>query len=1143
MLTSPGVTEEPKKADQKTPWRNQMKKQKTKKIKRSRKVKRSKKIKNKLLYVNIRGIKSKRRSLHEIVKEENPTMIAIAETLMEEKEDIKIEGYKVLPKNKKDKGRGLLIAIREELEHITSIVMEDDDPAEQLWIKISNERINIRIGLVYAPQESRTKLQELKLMYKKIEEQIQIARTQKQKTLLVGDFNCKVGKIIKGNTDTVSKGGKLLLKLAEKTNMEMLNSTEICKGLWTWNENGKTSVIDYVLVNKDEIKAVEEMIIDETKEITPYTENQNKKVYTYHNAIIVKLNWVATSLKKQSNTTSITQKAKEELKIKTTKSKLSKIWKEGGTVQQKYTKWNEQVKEITREIFTGKNKNRRRNCKTLNQLRKRRKQLKVWRQDTTDINEKEILGKRRELLLQFINEVKQTQEKTKIIKIANKIKTEGGFDANAFWKHDEMMKGKKKEIATAMRNEEGNIEEEPTKIKEIYRNFYQQLLKDRDPEDDDEKQIQQDKEKCIEIMERYAQKKQIEPITKEEYQKMKGQLKKKKAPDKQEWRYEWVQWAGPDLETSILEMMNQVLKEKAIPKEWKDMTIKSISKKANKRMEMEYKRGLFLTNILSKCMERILLNRRQNIIEKSMQPFQCGGVRRRSTVDNLFILNSVIAEFKKEKKDLYILFGDLEKCFDKLYLKDCIIELERAGVPTEEAIFVYYMNKDITAEVDTPHGKTEAFEIEEAVRQGTIFGTTMCGTSTNQINKMGKPEYTLLHQRFQIMSPIFVDDIAAMGETGQIEMVGRKMNALESTKKFQFNNKEDKTDNMIIKNSNKEEEKAVNIDIRKGKVGKTNTYKYLGDHYDQSGTNEVKIKKKMEKSKYMALEVKRTGCFANVGRADMMVRMLLLESIIKPSLLANVETWHNITPSEEAIITKHHHKLLCIIFEQKQTTPYYGIIGETGIWPYVHVIVYKKLMFMHLLIHSDDSRLAKQIVEFEQQQKLQGTWHSELKLKADELNIDISINHVKSNTKSEWKRMVKKKIQTKINAELHEQAEQKTKLRFLKGKTFQCEEYLKVATAAQCRKIMQIRLNMIEVKSNYKNQHQNTTCVGCHQQAETTEHLFQCWKYRELGVHRLTLNKNSEELKSTTWLIEAANAIERLLEIRNKRLEMDQLCQ
>ena len=68
----------------------------------------------------------------------------------------------------------------------------------------------------------------------------------------------------------------------------------------------------------------------------------------------------------------------------------------------------------------------------------------------------------------------------------------------------------------------------------------------------------------------------------------------------------------------------------------------------------------------------------------------------------------MIHKYKKEKQNLYLLLSDIEKCFDNLWLRDCILELTRCGTPIEEAIFIFQMNKEVRATVKTP------------VQQGTL---------------------------------------------------------------------------------------------------------------------------------------------------------------------------------------------------------------------------------------------------------------------------------------------------------------------------------------------------------------------------------------------------------------------------------------
>ena len=55
-----------------------------------------------------------------------------------------------------------------------------------------------RIGVIYAPQENVTPNNELKLMYEDIREQIKIGKEEKQKILIIEDFNAKIRETIEG---------------------------------------------------------------------------------------------------------------------------------------------------------------------------------------------------------------------------------------------------------------------------------------------------------------------------------------------------------------------------------------------------------------------------------------------------------------------------------------------------------------------------------------------------------------------------------------------------------------------------------------------------------------------------------------------------------------------------------------------------------------------------------------------------------------------------------------------------------------------------------------------------------------------------------------------------------------------------------
>ena len=87
-----------------------------------------------------------------------------------------------------------------------------------------------------------------------------------------------------------------------------------------------------------------------------------------------------------------------------------------------------------------------------------------------------------------------------------------------------------------------------------------------------------------------------------------------------------------------------------------------------------------------------------------------------------------------------------------------------------------------------------------------------------------------------------------------------------------------------------------------------------------------------------------------------------MEVLVKATLLFNTETWINISNPEMKKINQGHYEVLRKVFEQKESTPYYGILSETGYWPYSYVIIYKRLMYFHHLIHSDKRRITRRMI-------------------------------------------------------------------------------------------------------------------------------------------------------------------------------------
>ena len=120
-------------------------------------------------------------------------------------------------------------------------------------------------------------------------------------------------------------------------------------------------------------------------------------------------------------------------------------------------------------------------------------------------------------------------------------------------------------------------------------------------------------------------------------------------------------------------------------------------------------------NIVCKVYERVKKLQNGNK-QANISSMQSAGKKNRSTLDNLIIMNAIIKKQRQDNKNTQIFYGDAEKFFDKLWLKDSLIEMRRTGYNKSDIL--YEINKTTEIVVDTAIGNTESIEMTEVVKQG-----------------------------------------------------------------------------------------------------------------------------------------------------------------------------------------------------------------------------------------------------------------------------------------------------------------------------------------------------------------------------------------------------------------------------------------
>ena len=109
-------------------------------------------------------------------------------------------------------------------------------------------------------------------------------------------------------------------------------------------------------------------------------------------------------------------------------------------------------------------------------------------------------------------------------------------------------------------------------------------------------------------------------------------------------------------------------------------------------------------------------------------------------------------------------------------------------------------------------------------------------------------------------------------------------------------------------------------------------------------------------------EISVIGTKTQVGKEEVRVKLKLFETCLMPAHVYGMKAWKKLSKAEIQNLEKIQGKDLKRIFSLPITTPYIGLIIETGLWPVEQRIKYSSLMLYPNIINGSKGILVKQII-------------------------------------------------------------------------------------------------------------------------------------------------------------------------------------
>ena len=326
-------------------------------------------------------------------------------------------------------------------------------------------------------------------------------------------------------------------------------------------------------------------------------------------------------------------------------------------------------------------------------------------------------------LEKYINIQKQLREEYERLeknRVEGKIETiikEGGINSKSFWNiRKNILKGNQQADYDLI-TEEGKTVEDPEKAKEYisFENLYQAR----------EGTIEYERwTKLIKSVVKGTEREQDrlpaeKEFTMKELNKAIKSVKRGKAVGPDEIPNEVFLEADEKTRKIYLESMNRTLKTRTIPEQWLLGNIVRLYKGKGQKGKCSNERGITLASNMGKIFERMVNNRAVKLV--NMSNAQAGGKKGAATVDHILVLKDLIRIGKDQGRQVYLVFLDVTKAYDKAWLDAIMYVMHKQGLTSSIWTVIKRLNENLSARIVTKHGMTRPIKIRDSIRQGGVL--------------------------------------------------------------------------------------------------------------------------------------------------------------------------------------------------------------------------------------------------------------------------------------------------------------------------------------------------------------------------------------------------------------------------------------
>ena len=434
--------------------------------------------------------------------------------------------------------------------------------------------------------------------------------------------------------------------------------------------------------------------------------------------------------------------------------------------------------------------------------------------------------------------------------------------------------------------------------------------------------------------------------------------------------------AGEGLLKAITILMNKLKQNPSdYPEAMELCNVTTIYKNKGDKKDFNSYRGVFRTTSLRNIMDRLIYIDEYQTVDDSLTDCNVGSRRHRNIRYNLFVMNAIMNASKKENENACdILIYDVEKCFDSLWLSECINDIFEAGVNNDKLCLLYHSNKNARIAVKTPSGVSERFTINNTVMQGTVWAGLKCTTTMDKLGKQAYEDPNLLYRYKNLVDipPLqMVDDIIAASQCGnQTNLVNSAITTFAKLKKLKLSYK--KCARLHISKNSCNSCPDILIDNKQ--IKDSEKEKYLGDYLTKFANPLATMESRRQKGEGILANIRAMLEDVPLGNKRLEIGLTLREAWFINGTLYNSEVWCSYKTEDLKVLEVLDRKILREITGAHSKAPWEMLYLETATLPISSVIIARRLNYLQTILKRNNEEVIWKVYTAQKSAPTKGDW-------------------------------------------------------------------------------------------------------------------------------------------------------------------------